>query len=194
MTVRTVLVFTALVCAGILVLFQTAPAYEHGLTQQNRQFVTGGVSREEQVELESQQRRFTLWLITVDERSGAWLADAAVEISDANGALVLTTKMAGPYLLADLDPGRYRLLVTLSGQTRALSVNVSRDTVRRVIVRFATGADVLPDPRDRMSDRTSLALSARHIRPLQRARGLQHNSFAQRRIEPTYSGARGAPA
>jgi hypothetical protein len=204
MNVRALIAFTVLACTAILALHETAPAYERGLTEQNRQFVTGGVGREEQLELEAQQRRFSLWLITADERSGAWLSDAAVEIRDAHGAPVLATTMTGPYLLVDLDPGRYRLLVTLRGETRALSTDVSRDIVRRVVVRFNTGADVLPDPRDRMSDRTVLAvaapLSARHAlavgwAELPRARGLLPQVFAQRRGRTLVTpGVWGAPA
>ena len=152
---------TALLFVIALALVPRAPAYERGLTAQGKPFVTGGVSREEQADLEAMQKSFTLWLTTADERSGAYLSDAAVEIRDAQNALILTTTMNGPFLLADLEPGRYRVLVTLGGQTRAVTADVARGVVRRVVVRFPAGADVLPDPRERLSNKTALAAGLR---------------------------------
>ena len=196
---------TALVCVFALALLQRAPAYERGLTAQGKAYVSGGVSREEQAEFEAMQRSFTLWLTTADERSGAYLSDAAVEIRDAQNALVLAATMNGPFLLADLEPGRYRVLVTLGGQTRAATADISRNVVRRVVVRFPAGADVLPDPRERLNDKTALAAAApveRKLREpelrrhaLQRSweRGLLRAAFAQRRLD-SGTAAWGAPA
>jgi len=137
-------------------------------------------------------------LTTADERSGAYLSDAAVEIRDAHDALILAATMNGPFLLADLEPGRYRVLVTVGGQTRAVTADVARGTVRRVVVRFPAGADVLPDPRERMNDKTALAAlrdwsSRRHVAERPWARGLPRAAFAQRRLEQR-SVAWGAPA
>ena len=189
---------TALLCAMALALLQRAPAYERGLTAQGKAYVTGGVSREEQDDFEAMHKRFTFWLTTADERSGAYLSDAAVEIRDAHNALILAVNMNGPFLLADLEPGRYRVLVTLAGQTRAASADVARDVVRRVVVRFPAGADVWPDPRDRMNNKTSLATvtgshASHAVQPASGARRLLSAVLAQRRLEAG-AAAWGAPA
>ena len=189
---------TALLCVVALALLPRAPAYERGLTAQGKPYVSGGVSREEQAEFEAMQKSFTLWLTTADERSGAYLSDAAVEIRDAHDALILAATMNGPFLLADLEPGRYRVLVTVGGQTRAVTADVARGTVRRVVVRFPAGADVLPDPRERMNDKTALAglrdwSARRHVADRPWARGLLRAAFAQRRLEQR-AVAWGAPA
>lgn len=155
----------AMLLAGGATLLQSdhaAQALERGTTAQQRAYVSGGVGAQEQAELEAMQRRFTLWVLTVDARSGAWLSDAAVELRAADGAVVLATQMAGPYLLVDLAPGRYQLIVTVAGQTRAQPVHVAAGGVRRVVLRFDTGADVLPAPVER--DRTSMAAVRRGAR------------------------------
>ena len=196
---RRAAVLTALLFVIALALLPRAPAYERGLTAQGKPFVTGGVSREEQADLEAMQKSFTLWLTTADERSGAYLSDAAVEIRDAQNALILTATMNGPFLLVDLEPGRYRVLVTLGGQTRAVTADVARDVVRRVVVRFPAGADVLPDPRERLSNKTALAAELRSSHagrargPGSGARGLLHQALAQRRFD-LRAVAWGAPA
>ena len=187
---------TALLFVIALALLPRAPAYERGLTAQGKPYVTGGVSREEQADFEAMKKSFTLWLTTADERSGAYLSDAAVEVRDAQNQLILAATLNGPFLLADLEPGRYRVLVTVGGQTRAVTADVVPNVVRRIVVRFPVGADVQPDPRERLSNRTALAAAARvgRVPPAAAgAQGLLTAPRAQRRLDPR-SAAWGAPA
>ena len=183
---RFAVALTALLFVVALALLPRAPAYERGLTAQGKPYVTGGVSREEQADLEAMQKSFTLWLTTADERSGAYLSDAAVEIRDAQNALILAATLNGPFLLADLEPGRYRVLVTIGGQTRAVTADVVPNVVRRVVVRFPAGADVLPDPRERLSNKTAFAAASHAGHPpraISGARALLAGPLAQQRID-----------
>jgi hypothetical protein len=139
---KTLLVAATLAMAGFAA---TAQALDQGTTKQLRPFVSGGVSIEEVKALEAERRNYQLWLVTVDQMSGAWLAGVQVAIRDAQGELVLDTKLDGPYLLVDLLPGRYAIEASLNGKTQRSSLLVSGRNLRQVLARFDTGAAVSPD-------------------------------------------------
>jgi hypothetical protein len=126
-----------------------AQALEQGMTQQSRQYVSGGVSIEEASMLEAQRLDYRLWLLTVDKKSGAWLAGAMASIRNNQDKVVLNTQLDGPYLLVDLAPGRYAIEVTLEGKTQRSTVVIAERGLRQVIARFDTGAEVSPDMPDR---------------------------------------------
>lgn len=141
-TRTTLIVAVTLAMTG---LAGTAQALEEGTTEQMRPFVSGGVSLEEVKSLESQRLNYQLWLVTLDKVSGAWLAGAQVAIRDAKGALVLETKLDGPYLFVDLLPGRYSIDATLEGATQSSSLHVTGRGLRQVLARFDTGVAVSPE-------------------------------------------------
>jgi len=52
------------------------------------------------------------------------MADVQVTISDATGKTLVQTTADGPYLLASIPPGRYRIGATAGSSTKQQSVNV----------------------------------------------------------------------
>lgn len=90
---------------------------------------TGGVGDEERAALE-RDAAYNVKLVAVAQ-TGQYLADVDVKIFDATGAPVVATRTDGPWLMAELPPGRYRLVATYRGasQMRDLSVTGSRQSI-----------------------------------------------------------------
>jgi hypothetical protein len=85
------------------------PQVEH---QSNVRFVSGGIGQEERSELQSLASDYNLKLIFAT-RDGHYLADVRTEVERMNGERVLDTTAQGPWLLADLEPGTYKVKVSL---------------------------------------------------------------------------------
>ena len=65
---------------------------------------------------------------------GEYLADVRVRITRPDGTLVYEHPSAGPWLLIDLPPGRYRVQAEQGGQSRSTTLDIARDrTVQRVV-------------------------------------------------------------
>ena len=139
---------TTVIAAAVVATFGIAAgarAIEQGTTRQDRPFVSGGVSIEEVAKLEANRRDYQLWLVTLDEVSGAWLAGARAVIRDAQGETVLETQLDGPYLFVSLLPGSYAIDVTLEGKTVRRSLRVSGGAVQKLLAHFNTGVEVSPE-------------------------------------------------
>ena len=90
-------------------------------------WVSGGIGEGERVDMLMLLPDYNLRVLTVAEKSGAYLAGAEVVVRDATGRVVLETALDGPLLLARLAPGRYEVQATYGGkaQTRALTIPAS---------------------------------------------------------------------
>jgi len=95
---------------------------------------TGGIGEEERRALESDPR-YNLKLVATD-RVGQYIADVDVTIVDARGASVVATQMAGPWLLADLPPGRYRVLAVHDGARQSRDVVVGRGGRQEIVMQW----------------------------------------------------------
>jgi len=86
-------------------------------------FVSGGVGLDESHALRSAAHDWPLSM-RFTARSGQYLADVHVRISNAHGSDVLDTTSRGPYMLVRVPPGRYTIHVDHGGvpQTRAVTV------------------------------------------------------------------------
>lgn len=85
---------------------------------------TGGIGEDERRALES-DTRYNLKLVAVD-RAGHYISDVDVTIVDERGRKVVTERMAGPWLLAELPPGRYRVHAVFEGAPQSRDVVVAR--------------------------------------------------------------------
>lgn len=80
---------------------QDAPAIRH---------ISGGIGVDERRDLQEQQGQYNFWLRTAIQRSGAYLSAVKVRITDLDSKkVVLEHTLDGPWLLANLPPGRYTL-------------------------------------------------------------------------------------
>jgi len=78
-------------------------------------YVTGGIGDEEQQALSTLAPKFNLKLIFA-RRDLAYHADTILRISDQNGKEVLAAEDVGPYFLAKLPPGKYRITAENAGE------------------------------------------------------------------------------
>ncbi|SEA35655.1 hypothetical protein [Paraburkholderia sartisoli] len=98
---------------------------DHGID-----FVTGGVGQDEAAALRQLASGYNM-RATFTLGNGEYLSGVAVQVSRADGTVMLSTRTEGPYLFARLPSGRYRVLATVDGVTRARELYVpSRGGVR----------------------------------------------------------------
>ena len=105
-------------------------------------YVSGGVGEQESHAFLEHRQEHPL-SVEVYAREGArevYTAGTSIRVSKPSGAPVLDAEAQGPFLLADLPPGRYTVEVTLQGETMSKSVTVGRGRTSRAIF-------VFPEPR-----------------------------------------------
>ena len=95
---------------------------------------TGGIGEEERRALESDSR-YNLKLVAAN-RAGQYISDVDVTIVDERGAGVVAARMAGPWLLADLPPGRYRVVAVYEGTRQSRDVVVGRGGRQEIVMQW----------------------------------------------------------
>jgi hypothetical protein len=84
-------------------------------TQNGVEYVSGGVSHDEERTIKSMGKRFNLRL-TLAESTGDYMGGAHVRIDNVKGSPVLETQSDGPLFFAKLEPGTYKIHVTGDNQ------------------------------------------------------------------------------
>jgi hypothetical protein len=113
----------------LVLLAPAGQATQRGASPAGVDYVSGGVSHEEQVALHARRADYNFWLTTAVRRTGAHLAGVMVRIRETgNGRLVLEHRMDGPWLFANLPLGRYEVEAVLQ----------SDDLVRTEVQRGST--------------------------------------------------------
>ena len=125
---------TRMLIAAILVAAQAASAADLAPSSPGP-VRSGGVGEEERQALE-RDARYNLKVIAA-RRDGAYLADVGVTIVDQRGAEVLAARMEGPWLLAELPPGRYRVLGEYHGTMQKRDVTVGPGARSEVVLQWA---------------------------------------------------------
>jgi hypothetical protein len=102
-------------------------------------FVTGGIGSDERHAFERAEKQYPLTLeFTKQARPRAeFLSDIQVVIQDMKGNEVLNTTTQGPFLLANLPQGEYKVTVRYEGNTKQSTVRVDNAAHRRVIFEWA---------------------------------------------------------
>lgn len=104
---------------GLAVLALSAQAAEQPLPEPEQvgdvKILTGGVGDAAQQAIREQADGYSFWL-TLTGRDGVYLADVQVRIENEKGEEVLETTTEGPFLLADLPPGRYAVRAMADGR------------------------------------------------------------------------------
>lgn len=88
--------------------------------------VAGGVSKESEAVIEQKQEDYSLKLVFTGE-GGMYLADVAVRIEDQQGNEVVNGISEGPFLLAELKPGRYTVDAKTQGVEKKRTVTVGNN-------------------------------------------------------------------
>lgn len=91
--------------------------------------ITGGVGEGGREAMEARQNAYSLKLVFTGEQ-GIYLSSVGVTIRDRQGNEVVNTTTTGPYLLADLEPGRYTVEANAEGIVRKHDVTVGKDGLK----------------------------------------------------------------
>jgi len=127
-----------------LLLAGPAAAMSEGKTAQGEPYLTGGIGADELEALEKQRKRFSLRLLTAAKGSGAYLADASVNIVDASGKTVLATKAEGPWVYVNLRLGDYKVTVTYKGRAQQRATKIHAGDNHEMFFYFEEAVDRLP--------------------------------------------------
>jgi hypothetical protein len=85
--------------------------------------MSGGIGLEARAELARHEREANLKLVFT-EPQGSYLSGVDVKVLDSRGAVVVDTSSDGPWLLARLEPGSYRIIASDGGARREQVVDV----------------------------------------------------------------------
>ncbi len=104
-------------------------------TQNDVQYLMGGIGSDESEAIKSAMKDYSLALIFARPQEGgaAYLSDVQVRIENEAGKSVLDVKPDGPYLLVKLPPGSYKVTANSGGstQSKTLSVQAGKTTQQR---------------------------------------------------------------
>jgi hypothetical protein len=89
----------------------------------NIAYVTGGVGQDEADALRAVAPRYSM-RATFAASNGEYLSDVAVRLEKSNGSVVFTARSDGPFLFAQVPPGRYRLVATYNQIERQRMIDV----------------------------------------------------------------------
>lgn len=118
---------------GVLALpVQAQEAMQDQLHEQTTttgiRFITGGIGSEQQQAMAAVQSDYNLRLTFARAKSGEYLTDVRVMITDRKQHNVLETVADGPLLYARLPAGDYHITASFEGQqqTKKISIGASR--------------------------------------------------------------------
>jgi hypothetical protein len=107
-------------------------------------FVEGGIGLDEVQVLDAERGRYPLALRMAALRSGAYVADVHLTITDAAGGVVFERQLQAPWLLIDLKPGRYELVGVFEGEVQRLVVVIPAHGHREAVMYFPVAGEMSP--------------------------------------------------
>ncbi len=99
-------------------------------------YLVGGVTKDERKEIESLRGMFNMWVQTAAMPSGSYLSDVTVTVVNAQGKTVFDKKLDGPWLMAKLPVGLYRVQASYETQTLQRDVKVLSEKMEPVYFHF----------------------------------------------------------
>lgn len=127
---------TAALAAGCLALVTFSASAQTlnplpPLQQQGQvEFLTGGFGVDETTALKAASNQYPLALTFASSQGGAYVAGVRIHITDARGDTVLDTT-GGPFLLAKLPAGRYKVSASYNGNEKTRQITVPRSGTAR---------------------------------------------------------------
>jgi len=121
------------------------PDLNRGRTSDGWPYVEGGVGRDEIETLQLERQKYSLWVVTAARKSGAYLTDVTLSVTDARQRLVFERQLLSPWMLIDLPPGRYDAVASYNGEVLRRTTTIHRGDHHQLVFYFNVDADVLPD-------------------------------------------------
>lgn len=126
-----------LLVSASLVPFASADSGEVVLTAGSVSYVSGGVGTESIDRLNSVARDFNLKLVFALQ-SGEYVSGVGIVIADTRGRTLLDTTSDGPWFLAKLPAGNYRVVATFAGKAEKRSIAIGTGTHRTINFRWTS--------------------------------------------------------
>lgn len=106
-------------------------------------YMTGGIGEDEAAALKRAAAAFPLEMMFVQKArpNDEFLADVRVSVRDRSGNSLLETTAQGPFLLAKLPAGTYRIEAEYRGERKHQSVEIRPGTHRRAVFVWAPRDD-----------------------------------------------------
>lgn len=103
-------------------------------TQGGIPYLSGGIGSDESAAIKAAASRYSLSVTLASTQDGrnVYLSSVPVTVMDANGGVVLDVVSNGPYLLADLPPGRYRVSARFQDEEKSAEARVDAGKNARV--------------------------------------------------------------
>ncbi len=119
-----------LLATGGMALAQPQVQHVNGVA-----FVSGGVGDESMSQLAEMEKQFNLKFFLVG-KSGTYLSDIGIAITDVKDKGVLLTTSEGPVLLVNLPTGTYSVKATKNGDMVEQKLSVTSGQLRTIYLRF----------------------------------------------------------
>jgi hypothetical protein len=104
------------------------------------EYLSGGIGSDQSAALKEAMHKYPLALefARKTHHGNEYLADIPVEITDMHGATRLNATARGPFMLASLPGGRYRVAASYRGKTQQRVVDVTSSTHVRTLFLWPT--------------------------------------------------------
>jgi hypothetical protein len=133
----TAVVVAILLGAASLVPVTNANSDESVQTAGGVSFVSGGVGTDSTDRLSSLAKDFNLKLVFA-LKSGDYVSDVKVTIADAAGKTLLDTTSEGPWFLAKLPAGNYRIVATFAGNAEKRTIAIGAEKLKTIDFRWGS--------------------------------------------------------
>ncbi|HEY4318868.1 MAG TPA: carboxypeptidase-like regulatory domain-containing protein [Herbaspirillum sp.] len=125
-----------------------AAALPAATTVGNASFVSGGIGIDQSEAMKAAASKYSLELIFSARKdrnapgasagaSAAYTADVKVKITDHSGKTVIDTVSQGPYLLANLPDGVYRVEASADGASKTQQTTIRKGAHQRLVFSWA---------------------------------------------------------
>jgi hypothetical protein len=94
-------------------------------------YLTGGVTLDERQEMADQRKNFSL-LLKLAAKSGKYLGDSSVTVTNAKSAVVFEGTTDGPWLFMNLPAGNYKVTVKNGDVSQSQKISIGKNSHRDV--------------------------------------------------------------
>ena len=106
------------------------PKMQNGIT-----YLTGGIGQDQVQEMRADAREgYKLQLVFATQKSGEYLADVKVTISDGKGETLIDVVSDGPGFYAKLPVGHYKISAENRGAVQVRSIDVTGRNINRHVL------------------------------------------------------------
>lgn len=137
-TLAASIILTGLVAIGPVLSADASPLPSERV-QGQVSFITGGIGEDEATAFKNAAATYPLELLFVQKArpTDEYLADVVVTIRDRSGKLLLDTTAEGPFLLARLPAGKYKIEAAYRGERKYQTVEIRSGMHRRAVFVWA---------------------------------------------------------